>query len=152
MLLIVIGVVLLVFILLIVIINGNKTMVCTHKSNQSKNGYMLETKNVVKYKGDYVVKVNTTEIITSNDKEVLNKFEDSFKKTDLYNKDTYGGYTYNITNKNGKVVNNIVIDYRKFDMKKFLKNNVAMEKYVKDGKLTVDGEKKYYKATGAKCN
>lgn len=147
-----ISVVLVIVIILILVSGRNKTMVCTSSSDQSKNGYIYETKNVVTYKGDYVDTIETTEIVKSDNKDVLNKYEKVFKKQYKYNKDTYGGYTYKVIKNKKEVIATNVTDYSKFNMKKFVKNNIVMEKFVENNKLTVDSIKRMYVSTGAKCN
>lgn len=150
---IIIALVVLVIILLIVFILliTNDKMTCTMKSDQSANGYVMETKYVVTSKGKNVKKVNITETITSKDKDKLKRFATQFKEQYKYNKKSYGGYTYKVTNKGNKVVSKVTIDYNKMDMKKFIKANAAMKEYTKKDKLTVEGAKKLYESTGATC-
>lgn len=143
----------LVVVLLIVfifLVNGKK-MTCTMKSDQSANGYVMETKYVVSSKGKYVKKVNINETITSKDKEKLKKFAKQFEEQYKYNKKAYGGYTFKVTNNGKKVISNVTIDYNKMDMKKFIKANAAMKEYTEKDKLTVEGAKKLYESTGATC-
>lgn len=144
-------VVLVVIILLVVIFGGRKSITCTMKSDQSKNGYVLETKYVIKANKNIVKKVAINETITSKDSKLLDRFEKSFKEQYEYNQKNYNGYTYKVTNKNGKVLTDVVIDYSEFDMEKFIKNNSAMKEYTDDNKLTLDGAKKLYESTGATC-
>ena len=132
-------------------LSSNKQLVCTNKSDQSSNGYVLETKYVIKSKFSKVKTINISESITSKDKKVLDKFEKQLKDNYSYNKKTYGGYKYKITNNNGVVTSNVIINYKKFDMDSFIDNNEAMKKYTKNNKLTLDGAKKMYESTGATC-
>ena len=132
-------------------LSSNKQLVCTNKSDQSSNGYVLETKYVIKSKFSKVKTINISESITSKDKKVLDKFEKQLKDNYSYNKKTYGGYKYKITNNNGVVTSNVIINYKKFDIEKFIDNNEAMKKYTKNNKLTLDGAKKMYESTGATC-
>ena len=71
----VIIVVILVFIVAGIIIFSHKRVVCTNKTNQSSNGYVLETKYVIKTKFNKVKTINIIETITSKDKKVLKKFD-----------------------------------------------------------------------------
>lgn len=132
-------------------LSSNKQLVCTNKSDQSSNGYVLETKYVIKSKFSKVKTINISESITSKDKKVLDKFEKQLKDNYSYNKKTYGGYKYKITNNNGVVTSNVIINYKKFDIEKFIDNNEAMKKYTKNNKLTLEGAKKMYESTGATC-
>ena len=147
----VIIVVILVFIVAGIIIFSHKRVVCTNKTNQSSNGYVLETKYVIKTKFNKVKTINIIETITSKDKKVLKKFEKQFKDEYAYNSKIYGGYTYEVINNNGKVISNVTINYKKFDMDRFIDNNEAMKKYTKNNKLTLEGAKKMYESTGATC-
>ncbi len=132
-------------------LSSNKQLVCTNKSDQSSNGYVLETKYVIKSKFSKVKTINISESITSKDKKVLDNFEKQLKDNYSYNKKTYGGYKYKITNNNGVVTSNVIINYKKFDIEKFIDNNEAMKKYTKNNKLTLEGAKKMYESTGATC-
>ena len=143
-------VVLIILVILLFVVFGRKT-VCTSSSDQSKNGYTLDTEYVIKSKGDNVKTVKVTETITSKDKKTLDKFYKQLKDQYEYNKKNYGGYTYKVTNSNGKVVSKVTIDYNKMDLKKFTRNNAAMSKYTKNDKFTLEGAKKLYESTGAKC-
>ena len=151
--LILIGSIVLLFVLVLVvmILFSSKTTICTIKSDQSKSGYVLDTKYVIKSKKGIVSSVKITEVVTSNDAKKLSNFEKNFNDQYKYNSKNYGGYTYKVVNGNGKVVSNVTIDYNEFNMEKFVKNNVAMKEYIEDGKLTLDGAKNLYESTGAKC-
>lgn len=128
-----------------------KKLTCTSKSDQSKNGYVLESKYVIYPAGKNVSKVEVTQTITSKDEEVLKNFETQFKEDYEYFKKNYGGYEYKISNNNDKLSSKITINYKKLDMKKFIENNSAMKQYTKNNKLTMDGAKKMYEASGATC-
>jgi len=59
---------------------------------------------------------------------------------------------YYITNKDGKVVSKVTIDYSKIDIDKFVKENPAMKSYVnKYNQITLEGVKKMYESMGATC-
>jgi len=147
---VIIGVVIVLLVFIIFLFNGRK-MVCTMTSDQSLSGYQLDTKYVIKYKGKYVTKVDITEIISSKDNEKLLTFEKNFNDQYSYNKKTYGGYTYKVTNKNGKVTSKVTINYKVFNIEKFIENNEAMKDYVKNNKMTISGAREMYESTGATC-
>ena len=138
-------------VILFFLFGNNKKTVCTLTSNQSKNGYKLESKYEINSKGNIVKTVEVIETITSKDKETLDKFEKQFKDQYEFNKKTYKGYTYKITNNGSKVVATVTINYKDFDMDKFIKNNEAMKQYTKNNKLTLDGAKRLYESSGATC-
>ena len=137
--------------LLIVLFGGNKKVTCNLVSDQTKNGYKLESKYVISSNGKEVKTVNIEETITSKDKKTLEKFEKQLKEQYEFNNKTYKGYNFKVSNKGGKVTTSVTIDYSKFDMEKFIKNNEAMKQYTKNNKLTLEGAKKLYESTGAKC-
>lgn len=65
--------------------------------------------------------------------------------------ETYGGYTYNIENKDGKVVAKVTIDYNKMDLDQYVKDQPSLKTFVKDGKMQLDGVKTLYETMGATC-
>lgn len=126
---------------------------CSLTSDQSTSGYKLVTEYKIYSKKDIVTKIKSETTITSKQEKVLQNFEEDYKKQFEKNKSTYGGYDYNLEIKNDTLVSNLTIDYSKYDMNKFVEDNVAMKEYVdKDNKFTLEGAKKYYKTIGAKCN
>ena len=149
----IIGVVILLIIIIsiFIMIFGSKKTICTNSSNQSKNGYKLDTKYVIYSNWNNVKTIKITEIITSKDKKVLDKFKQQLEKQYSSNKDTYGGYQYKIIIKDNQLIGNTTIHYNEFDMKEFIKNNEAMKSYTKNNKLTLDGARKMYESTGATC-
>ena len=103
-------------------------------------------------KKDIVNKVEITQVIESDDEKVLKDFKSQLEEQYKSNKKTYGGYTYKVNIKGKKLTADVTIDYKKFDLDKFVKANGAMKEYVnKKNELTLDGAKKMYKSTGAKC-
>ena len=144
-----VGVVLL--FLLLIIFGGSKKTVCNLVSNQTKNGYKLETKYEIFSKGDIVSTVKINETITSKDDKKLEKFEKQLNDQYKFNQNTYKGYTFKVIKNGNKVTTDVTINYNNFDMAKFIKNNEAMKQYTKNNKLTLEGAKKLYESTGAKC-
>ncbi len=65
----------------------------------------------------------------------------------------YGGYEYKIDINDNELNANITIDYTKYNMQKFVSDNVAMKEYVNENnELTLEGAKKYYESIGSKCD
>ena len=124
--------------LCILLTGCGKVLKCSSSSEQ-KN-YNIST--------DYKIK----QVIESKDKKVLQNFKKQLEDQYKSNNTVYGGYSYKVKINGKKLTANITIDYKKFDLDKFVKANGAMKEYVnKDNKLTVDGAKKMYKSTGATC-
>ena len=149
-LLIVIGLILVISIVTTLVLL-NRTKVVTCNNTLSINGYKLETYYTINYKKDIVKTIRVEEYITSDDDKVLNDYEDQFNKQYEYNNKVYGGYEYKVTKKNKKVETNVLIDYDKLDMDKFIKNNEVMKDYTDNNKLTIDGAIKLYEDSGAIC-
>ena len=125
---------------------------CTLASNNTLSEYQLNSTYKINSKNDEVSKDETEEVITSSSSEILNYFEETLNETYKNANDTYGGYTYNITNENSKVTAITTIDYNKMDLDKYIEDNTTMNQYVnKNGNLTVDAMKKIYTQLGALC-
>ena len=129
-----------------------KKVETTCKSSSKQTNYEINTKYTINSRKDIVESVKINQTITSDDKKVLSDFEKQLKDQYKSNKSLYGGYTYNIKVKGKKLTSKVTINYEKLDMKKFVKDNGAMKDYVdKDNNFTLEGAKKLYKSTGAKC-
>ena len=142
--------------MLIVLLTGclgkDKVTKCTLKSDQSASGYKITSEYNVYSSKDEVNKVVTTETVESKNNTILAYFEKQLKSQYKANNDSYGGYKYEVTNKDGKVVSKVTIDYSKMNLNKFVKDNPAMKSYVnKSNKITVKGIKSMYQSMGATC-
>ncbi|MBQ9013266.1 MAG: DUF1307 domain-containing protein [Bacilli bacterium] len=142
--------------MLVVLLTGclgkDKVTKCTLKSDQSASGYKITSEYNVYSSKDEVNKVVTTETVESKNNTILAYFEKQLKSQYKANNDSYGGYKYEITNKDGKVVSKVTIDYSKRNLNKFVKDNPAMKSYVnKSNKITVKGIKSMYQSMGATC-
>jgi uncharacterized lipoprotein YehR (DUF1307 family) len=141
-------------VLLLVTGCGNKMEVtkCTLTNDNKTSGYKLEAVYKIYAKNDEVQKVETTEIVTSSNSSVLSYFESYINKTYKTYNDSYGGYTYNVTNSDGKVTSKVTIDYNKLNIKQFVKDNSSMKSYVdSNNMITTDGMKTLYEKLGASC-
>lgn len=126
--------------------------VCTNVNDQSKSGYKSTTTYKIYYKNDIVTKVDSEEILTSQNNTYIKYFEDLNKKQYETQNKAYGGYTYDVKAEKEKVISKLTIDYTKVNMNKFIEDNSAMKSYVnKDNKFTIDGAKTMYESLGATC-
>lgn len=147
----------LIFVLLLVISlagckGKEKVVKCTSSSNQSASGYNITSNYDIYYSGEEVNKIITTETVESKNNTILAYFEKQLKNQYKQNNDNYGGYTYEVTNKDGKVVAAVTIDYSKMNLNKFIKDNPAMKSFInKSNKVTLKGVKSMYKSMGATC-
>lgn len=132
--------------------NKEFTKTCTATMNDTVNGYKLDTEYKIYGKGKIATKVVTVETVTSKDQDKLDYFEKTLKETYDSINEIYGGYTNNITNKDGKVVSETTIDYTKMDVEKYVKDNSVMKSYVNSkNEMLASGIQQVYEALGATC-
>lgn len=149
----IIGGVLIVTSVILYVTFRNDKMVCKSVYNQKKDGYKIENTYRIISKNGIVNKVIKKEIVISKKNEVLKSFEKQSKEQYEYNKKVYGGYTYQISNKKGRLEVDVTIDCNKMDLERFIKDNEAMKQFVnKNNKITLKGAKKLYKSISAKCS
>ena len=133
---------------------GNKSVTknCTIISDQSSNGYKSNTTYTIYSKNDIVSKVEQKEVIDSNKKDILDFYKNEYNAMyQKYNK-TYGGYTYSVDVNNNQLILRVVIDYNKFDMNKYIRDNTGIKKFVNDkNQYTLDGIVSMYKNMGGSC-
>lgn len=135
---------------------GNKSkeevINCNLKMTETGDNYTIEAKYTIYGKDDIVTKVSTTEIVESEDTEILDYFEEYLNSTYSELNDTYSGYDFKVTKEEGKVTSDVNIDYSAVDMEKYIENNTAMKSYVNDdNKLTIENAKLIYESLGATC-
>ena len=143
--------------LFVILISGcgksNKEVVsiCTLSSNQSSNGYKISSNYEIHSKDGLVNSVTTKETVESDNEQVRSYFKKTLE--DSYNtaNESYGGYTYNVTEDGNKVISDVTIDYSKMDLDKFVKDNSQIKSYIKNKKITLEGMQKIYEALGATC-
>ena len=141
-----------VLIIVLFLIFTNTTKVTTCKLNNKQSNYDITSTYSIKSRGDVVKSVEVNQTITSKEKDILKSFEEQYKNQYSLNKKLYGGYNYEVKINNNKLVTKVTIDYDDFKLDKFVKDNKAMKKYInKDNEFTLEGAKKLYNSTGAKC-
>lgn len=129
-----------------------KKVVTNCSSSSKQTNYEIKTEYAINSRKDIVESVEINQTITSKDNKVLTNFEKQLKDQYKSNASLYGGYTYDVKVKGKKLTSKVTINYEELNMKKFVKDNGAMKDYVnKDNKFTLEGAKKLYKSTGAKC-
>ena len=144
---------LVVLILIIIAINSKKnSIVCKTISDQPNLGYIAKTTTTIYYDGDTVTKAETIREINATNKEKLDEIINGYIRQYDLNNSNYGGYSYTTDSSNDKNATfKGTIDYKTVDFAKFIKDNPAMKEYSTDGKLTKDGAKRMYEASGATC-
>ena len=128
-----------------------KTATCTLSSNDVVNGYKTTANYEINYKNDVVESVKTVETVESENSDLLKTMEDYLNTTYSTMNNNYGGYTFNVINKDNKVVSTTTIDYNKMNIEKFVSENTVLKPYVKNNKLTLEGIKTLYTSVGAIC-
>lgn len=147
-----IGVISVVVLCLILTGCKGKKIVTTCTSSSKQTNYEISTKYIINSRENIVENVIVNQTITSKDENLLKEFEKQLKEQYKSNKSLYGGYTSDVKINGKKVVSKVTINYEELNMKKFVKDNGAMKDYVnKENKFTLEGAKKLYKSTGAKC-
>ena len=127
--------------LFVILISGcgksNKEVVstCTLSSDQYSNGYTLSSNYEIHSKDGLVNSVTTKETVESDNEQVRSYFKKTLE--DSYNtaNESYGGYTYNVTEDGNKVISDVTIDYSKMNLDKFVNDNSQMKSYIKNNKI-----------------
>lgn len=135
--------------------SNNKNIIkkCTYIRDQSASDYVSTIDYNIYSSNGIVNKVEQTETIESMDETILDYFNKYFDSQYNDTKKIYGGYDYSISKNNDKLIIKVTIDYEKFNLKEFVKNNPGMENYINnDNKLTLEGAEKMYNSLGATCN
>lgn len=128
------------------------TLVCTVEKNNTTDNYKLNAIYTATYEKDAVTKVNALTTIISNDKELLTTFETNLKGTYEAMDEKYGGYTFDVTKTEEKVVANADIDYRILDLATLFEDEPSMKDYTnKNKQFTVTGMSRVYELQGATC-
>lgn len=126
---------------------------CTNTVTQEVSNY-TETKEYTVYaKGDTVKKIVFKDTIDTKNNTIRLYFENLNKqKYEDLNKN-YGGVKYDVSVKGKLLTTNVTINYKKFDMKKYVKDDNNMKYYVdKNNKLTYKGAIDMLKLDGLKCD
>jgi len=110
----------------------------------------LDATYLVFYKGENVTRLNTEEIMTSNNDKTLELYQkqlenlyQAYRDIEYYNNEIRieGNKLYSITK----------IDYEQINMDQFLKINEQMKSLIDDGKLKVLTLKAMYQTLGITC-
>ncbi len=126
-------------------------VVCNNNVVNTNENYVLDSNIKIYYKKDRVLKIDVKEDYMSSDKNVL-KYLKEYKNLYYDNQnDLYGGYIYDIIEKENHLILNINIDLSKLDVKKMVNDGKLDKYYTKQNILTLSGAKEYYSSKGAEC-
>ena len=124
---------------------------CEMSTKDVVSGYELQSDYTIYYTGDYVDKVETVETVTSDSSEILDYMEEYLSTTYDSMNNAYGGYVYDVTKEDNKIVSKVEINYNKMDLEQFVTDQPALKNYVKDGKMLLDGVVSIYESNGSTC-
>lgn len=128
-----------------------KTKTCRLSTDVST--YEVEATYNIFYRSSVVEKVETVEVVTSDDTDILDQFEDTLNSQYRAMKRTYGGYEFDVTNDGYQVESRVTIDYNQVDMDQLLEDSEDLKDYVNsNNRLTVSGITKLYQGMGAVCD
>ena len=130
--------------------DSDSVMKCNINTNLGT--YTLNSDYEVHHDGKYVKSITTTETVSSTDSSIIDQMATYMDSMYQELSDTYGGYKYNVTKNNGKVVSNVTVDYTKINLKKLVEDDESAKLFVEDDKVTLEGIKETYKNLGVECN
>ena len=114
--------------------NEVKTMTCTRTTNQNNTKMSLNYK--VDYKGNYVTKVKSVEIVESDDSEYLNTLKEQTENIySAYN--NIENYNYKTEINGNTFTSTVDIDYEKIDTEKLISIDSSNSQLIKNGKIDI---------------
>lgn len=142
----------LVLVLLITGCGKSKFIMCTSNIKNENQNYELKAKYKIYYKDKYVTKIEQEETYNSEDRKVIDYF-DEYKNLEYNNlNDIYGGFTYSMKKDKEFVNIKTTIDMDTLDLKQMIKDGYIDNDYVISGKLTTSGAKYFYESKGSVCS
>ena len=100
---------------------------------------------------EFVNKIESTEIIESNNYDLLKDFE-SYYNSNYEKISNYGGYTYDIYQKNNQVISNVIIDFNTLNMESYASEYEEINQYLNEEfKITKDKILEKYNSQNIKC-
>lgn len=125
---------------------------CNVQIDNDIQNYTMTGIYKIYYDNNYVTKIEKEEKYISQDKTMVDYFNES-KSLEYYNlNDLYNGFEYKIDSNDTSVSIGVNIDLSLVDIKKMVKNNYLDKNYVINNKLTTSGIVKIYESKGAICD
>ena len=123
-------------------------MTCTKTTDQNNTKMSLNYK--VDYKGNYVTKVKSVEIVKSDDSEYLNTLKEQTENIySAYN--NIENYNYKTEINGNTFTSTVDIDYEKIDTEKLISIDSSNSQLIKNGKIDINDIKNIYESIGATC-
>ena len=130
--------------------SNEEVLTCTLK--QDVGNYELESTYKAYHVNGIVNRVETIEVVSSDDSSILSAFETTLNASYKTMNNLYGGYKYSVTINGNKLTAKADIDYTELDLDKLIKADSSMKSIVNnDNKITLDGVRTLYEQLGAKC-
>jgi len=126
-----------------------KEMVCTLSADVDENTSMESTYKV-KYQDDKVLSVDSTEKITSSNKEILETYKTTVDS--MYSSfDNIKGYNYETKIEGDSFISTVKANYEVIDLDKFIEKDESTKLLMKDGHISLEVLKSSYEALTATC-
>lgn len=148
-LIIVLTLILIILLVLLFIQNKqNGYLICTYKSKTPT----FETSSIykIKFKNKYVETIETKEIITSNNKVMLEEYKATLEEIYRDYKDLKY-YDYKVEIKNKELTTNVLINYNKLNKEEYINIDNSNENIYVEDKVPLKKLKDIYKEKGANC-
>ena len=140
-------------IIIVLLLSGCKDKYTTCKINVNNKEMQYTNTGFYKiyYKKSFVNKIEKSEVYESKDRSVLDYFENGLNIEINSLNEKYGGFEHSIKRKNNKVYIETIIDLKKVNIDKMIKDKYLNKYYIKNNKVTLGGIKLFYESRGAVC-
>lgn len=135
-------------------LKNENIIICEMKNDQKKtqSDYTINSTYKIYSSDKIVTKVVTSEVVTSNNSEILNYFDQYLNKTYTELNNNYSGYKFQIKKEDNKIISEVNVDYSVMDMNKYSEDYPDIKTYLNvQSKLTIEKAKKIYENMGANC-
>ncbi len=127
--------------------SGQLTCSITTTPNENTT---LSSEYIINYKNNYVTKLKTKEIITSETKEDLETYKEALNAAySSYNDIEYYSNTVSIEDNN--LISSTIINYEKIDTNKLIEIDSNNHSLIKNGKVSIKDLKDMYIKNGCTC-
>ncbi len=130
--------------------SSSGTLTCTREGTAS-DGVMPSFNYYITYKNDNILVLHSVEMITSDNSESLDQYEEAYKKINTY----YKGLNYydsEIKRTSDSVARDTVINYEKIDIDKLLEIEGEEDNIIKDGKAKLAMWLEFASKFGTTCS
>ncbi len=131
----------------------NRILICKNAVNDDEQGYQSTVTNTVTYnENNEVTKIESLELIISENSELLTGFQTSALETYQTLVQKYGGYEILTSQSETQLEITTTIDYTIFNLEQYVQDEETLRAYVnEDSKLTVKSVTEMYESVGGLC-